>query len=129
MSNLSGAVAHDGNVSVDELALDDVRDCIKWELACLCEIPGRAISIALDLQSKRHFTLHVDVKEAGVDRASDPASTLGAYVTEERKMGKISTSSEFLIVLDVAELLQALVRQKSEVGCLRLNRWPMIFLC
>ena len=78
MSNLIGAVNYHDEVPVDELALADVRDCIKWEMASLCEMPGRTISIALDLQSKRHFSLHVDVKKASFEGASNPASKLGA---------------------------------------------------
>ena len=76
---LSGGITqHGGIASADKLALADIIDCVKWDISSIFQIPGRTISVVLDLESTFHYTLHLDFTNWIMDEVSvDPWSVLG----------------------------------------------------
>ena len=76
---LAGGITEHGQASSkDELALADIIDCIRWEMASIFQIPGRSIFVDLDLRSVRHYTLHLDFGNAIMEGNSmDPWNVLG----------------------------------------------------
>ena len=76
---LAGGITQHGEItSADKLALADIIDCVKWEISSIFQIPGRTISVVLDLESTSHYTLHLDFTNEIMDTVSvDPWSVLG----------------------------------------------------
>ena len=78
---VGGITEHGQASSTDELALADLIDCIRWEMASIFQIPGRTISVDLDLRSIRHYTLHLDFGNAIMEGNSiDPWKILGQSI-------------------------------------------------